>query len=294
MVPTEINALLYVAEAQGFFGENGLEVTLKEDYDSGATAAAAMLSGEADVASAAEFVIVTQGLTNTDLVSFATIARYENTFIIWPSDSGATTIRDLKGKRIGVTLGTISEFYLGRSLNLNGMDIADVILVDTKAADAEKALADGLVDAVVTWEPWATQIGQHLGEEVITTGVQSGQYAYWNLVATNDWMKSHTASAKRLLASLAQAEEYVGQNEDDAKALVGEHMHFTDSQMDTFWPRYQFVLSLDQSLVAAMEDEARWMVANGLAPENATPSWLDYISEDGLLELRPNAARIIR
>ena len=55
MVPTEFNALLYIAEAQNFFAANGLQVTLKEDYDSGASAAAGMLNGEADIALAAEF-----------------------------------------------------------------------------------------------------------------------------------------------------------------------------------------------------------------------------------------------
>ena len=59
-VPTELNALFYVAEARNFFAPNGLEVTLKENYDSGATAAAGMLNGEADIALAAEFPLVRQ------------------------------------------------------------------------------------------------------------------------------------------------------------------------------------------------------------------------------------------
>ena len=47
-VPTEINALLYIAEAQDFFARNGLKVTIKEVYDSGATATTGMLNGEGD------------------------------------------------------------------------------------------------------------------------------------------------------------------------------------------------------------------------------------------------------
>ena len=42
----ETGALVYVAEHQGFFEENGLEVTIK-DYESGKAAADALLAGEA-------------------------------------------------------------------------------------------------------------------------------------------------------------------------------------------------------------------------------------------------------
>ena len=292
-VPTELNALVYVAQDQGYFTRNGLQVTLK-DYDSGATAAAGMLNGEAEVALAAEFPTVRQVFNKKDIVAFGTVAKYENTYILWRGDSGIRTFRDLKGKRIGVTLTTISEFYLGRTLELNGMNIQQVTLVDTRAADAEKALVNGDVDAVVTWEPWVNQIEQHMGAEVVTRATQSAQYAYWNLVSTTDWTDNHANAIGRLLKSLDQAEEYVASHQDKAKAIVKKWMNFEDAYMETIWPRYQFSLSIDQSLITAMEDEARWMIDNGLTSEKQVPDFLDYIHEDELKALKPDAVNIIR
>jgi len=178
MVRTELNALFYVAEANKLFATNSLQVTLKENYESGASAAAAMLHGEADIALAAEFPIVRQVFNKSDIKSFGTITKYENTYIIWHAGRGIETIRDLKGKTIGVTLKTISEFYLGRALELNGMNIKQVTLVDTMAAESEKRLANGEFDAVVTWEPWVNQIKQSMGKKVITKVLQSGQVAH--------------------------------------------------------------------------------------------------------------------
>jgi ABC-type nitrate/sulfonate/bicarbonate transport system substrate-binding protein len=292
-VPTELNALVYVAEDQNLFAHNGLQVTFK-DYDSGATAAAGMLKGEADIALAAEFPIVRQVFNKQDIIGFGTIARYENTFIIWRTDSGVKTIKDLKGKKIGVTLQTISEFYLGRTLDLNGMSIQQVTLVDTKAADSEKAIANGEVDAVVTWEPWVTQVNQHLGNQVITATIQSSQQALWNLASTPGWLKNHPEGLGRLIKSLVQAESYLAGHQDKAKSIVRNRMNFDEAYMDILWQRYQFSLSIDQSLIAAMEDEARWMISNNLTTEKAVPDFRNYIYVDALKSVKPESVNIIR
>ena len=294
LVPTEINALLYVAEAQNFFASNGLQVTLKEDYESGAAAAAAALNGEAEVAVAAEFPIVRQVFDHKNITSFGTIARYENTYIIWHTNNGIQTMNDLKGKNIGVTLQTISEFYLGRTLDLNGVNIRDVNLVDVKAAEAEKALLDGVVDAVVTWEPWVNQIKQSMGMEVTASALQSSQFAYWNLVSASSWSRTHPDTIERLLRSLAQAEDFIASHQDEAKAIVRKRMDFEEAYLELIWGRYQFLLTLDQSFITAMEDEARWMIENNLTAEMKAPDFLDYVYVDGLQAVKPNAVNIIR
>ncbi len=294
MVPTELNALFYVAEAQKLFSANGLQVTLKENYDSGASAAAGMLNGEANIALAAEFPIVRHVLNKKDITSFGTIAKYENTYISWRTDTGIKTIRDLKGKKVGVTLKTISEFYLGRTLDLNGINVKQVTLIDTSAPDSEKAIANGEVDAVATWEPWVAQINQRMGKEVITMPLQGGQYAYWNLVSTSGWIKDHPNMIKRLITSLVQAESYLASHQSEAKAIVRKRMNYDDAFMGVVWPRNRFSLSLDQSLIAAMEDEARWMIKNNLTTEKQVPDFLDYVSVDGLKTVKPGSVDIFR
>jgi NitT/TauT family transport system substrate-binding protein len=292
-VPTELNALIYIAEKMKFFTDNDLDVILK-NYDSGASAAAGMLNGETDIALAAEFPIVRHVLDKEDILNFGTITKYENTYIIWWAGRGINTIMDLKDKRIGVTLTTISEFYLGRMLELNGINIQQVTLVDTKAADAENALINGEVDAVVTWEPWASQIEQHQAERVIMRAAQSDQYAYWNLVSTTGWVGNHADIIEGLLKSLVRAEVFIYDHQDEAKTIVRKRMDFNKAYLETIWPHYQFSVSLGQSLIVAMEDEARWMISNNLTVEKQVPDFTGYIYEDILKEIKPEAVNIIR
>jgi NitT/TauT family transport system substrate-binding protein len=63
--------------------------------------------------------------------------------------------------------------------------------------------------------------------------------------------------------------------------------------MAAIWPQHQFSLTLDQGLVAAMEDEARWMIEHDLAPEENVPNFLDYIYIDGLEVVKPDAVNVI-
>ncbi len=99
---------------------------------------------------------------------------------------------------------------------------------------------------------------------------------------------------RRLMKSLDQAENYIVSHQDEAKAIVRRRMNFDVTYMESLWPRYQFALSLDQSLITAMEDEARWMIKNKLTQEKKVPNFLNYIYVDALKAIKPEAVNIIR
>jgi NitT/TauT family transport system substrate-binding protein len=93
---------------------------------------------------------------------------------------------------------------------------------------------------------------------------------------------------------LFQAESYLASHQSEAKAIVRKRMNFDDAYLEMIWQRYQFSLSLDQSLILAMEDEARWMIKNNLTTEKQVPDFLNSIYIDGLKAVKPEAVNIIR
>jgi NitT/TauT family transport system substrate-binding protein len=64
--------------------------------------------------------------------------------------------------------------------------------------------------------------------------------------------------------------------------------------MAAFWTEHQLSVSLDQALIAAMEDEARWMIRSNLVSENQVPDFLNYTYPDALKAAEPDAVSIIR
>ncbi len=293
--PFEPTALVWIAEDQGYFSENGLSSVFHK-FDTGAQAVDAMLSGESDVAvGIGELPVVSRILEGSKVRVLASMARSENIKIVARKDRGIAEGADLKGKKVGTTRGTAAEFFLGRFLEIHGLSIQDVTLVDLKTpAEWVEAVAEGSVDAVSTAEPYATQAGERLGENAVVWSAHSGQPLYGMAVATAEWLATQPDVAKRFLRALAQAEDYAVQHPAEAQAIVQKALDLDPASMPEVWERSQFSLVLDQALIAAMEDEARWLMANGFAAETTVPDFLDYLWVAGLEDVRPEVVNIIR
>jgi len=290
--PLEQNALLYVAEHRGYFAAHGLEIAIK-DYDSGVTSIQGLLRGEAEIAEAAEFPLVRAIFRKEELLIIGCNDRFENNYLIARQDRGIAAIPDLRGKKIGVTLQTINEFYLARFLQLHGICWNQVEVVDTQPADFLQAVAGGAVDALIGWQPHIYRIQQQLSETLVWPA-QSSQEVYGVLVCRREWVVQHAEVVRRYLRALLEAENYLLGHPDQAKTIVRERLHYDDSYIAAIWPQHRFALSLDQTLIIAMKDEAQWLINNRLTPEAILPDFADYIYTEALQAIKPEAVSILR
>ncbi len=87
------------------------------------------MAGEVDVADTVDFVITGLGLEGIDIKVLASIDTAIIDYIIARRDRGISSLSDLKDKKIGIKRGSSAEYYLGRTLILNGLSLEDVELV---------------------------------------------------------------------------------------------------------------------------------------------------------------------
>jgi NitT/TauT family transport system substrate-binding protein len=292
-VPTSATTLIYIAQDQHFFAANGLSVNIK-DYNTGTATTEALLKGELDIAWVAEFPFVHRAFAKEKISIIAIVGRFNEQYLFGRKDRGINAVADLKAKRIGIPRNTIAEFYLGRFLELNGMNIRDVSLADVPPPKSKEAITSGSIDGVIAWEPYSSQLRVQLADRAVAFPVQSSQPGYGTITCRNDWINRHPEVVKRFLKSLAQAEDYLNRNPAAVKAILQKRLKFDEVFTETIWSENQFSLSLDQSLITAMEDEARWMIKNKLTTEKQVPDFLSYIYEDGLKAIKPEAVKIIR
>lgn len=288
----ESAALIYIAEDRGFFADNGFYVTISDDYVSGADALKGMLNHEVDISLSAEYPIVIEALGGENLSMIGCVDKYEGTYLVARKDKGFKGAADLKGKKVGLLLGTEAEFYFGRYLELHGMSLQDIFLVNCDQSQLAIALADGSVDAFVAEYDLVGPTKDLLGDNMIIWPQQNSQQAFAVMACKNDWMASHPELINRFLMALAQAEEYYIVHPGIARAIVKKKLNRDDGYISAVWPNHQFLLSLDKSLITAMEDESRWMIKNSPTTEKAMPDYRNCIYTQGLAAVKPESVNI--
>jgi NitT/TauT family transport system substrate-binding protein len=287
------STLIHIAENQGFFTANGLAVTIKK-YESGAEAVNGLTRNEVDLSVAPEFVFVQHVLNQEEIRTLASISQIENTHLVARNDRGIQSPADLKGRKVGIRPQGSGRFYFGRFLELNGLNVQDVTVVDITAAEFVNAIVNGDVDAVVVYPPYIDQLRDRLGVRAVVWPIQNNQPGYSLLSGTSDWVGKHPQQINRFLQALSQAEKYYLAHPDQAKAMVQKKLEYDDATMAAQWFGNHFSLSLDQSLILALEDEARWMIEKQMTDETQVPDFLSHIYLDGLKAVKPDAVNIIR
>jgi hypothetical protein len=102
------------------------------------------------------------------------------------------------------------------------------------------------------------------------------------LTAADDWIAQNPGLVL-LLKAIDQADTYILRHALEAESIIGKRINLNNASVAEYWSAHNFSLSLDQSLILAMEDETRWMIANNLTKEFAVPDFLDYIYRDALV-----------
>ncbi len=292
--PFESLTLFWVAENQNFFSQNGLNVN-SHKYNTGSEALGGVLNGQEDiVVGTTEFPLTSNILKGAKISTISSIAKSEFIYLVARADRRITQISDLEGKTIGTTFGTIAHFYLGRFLELNNINIQNVSLVDLKTpTEWVDAIVNGSIDAIATAQPYVETAKNKLGDNAIVWSIQSSQLLYAEAIATDTWISNHPELVTRFLRSLLQAENFAIEHPAQAKAIIKNQLDLTDAYADQVWMQNQFALSLDQSLIVAMQDESRWLMQNNLTSTTTVPSFQNSIYVNGLMSVKPEAVNII-
>lgn len=287
----EQSALLYVAEERGLFVANGLDVTIR-DTVSGVPALDAVESRTVDLGEAAEYPVVARALKGRALRVVASIDRFQNDYVVARKDRGITRPSDLEGRRIGLAKGTITELYLGRFLLRNHVEIDDVRLVDIAPAELGAALASGTVDAVIGWQPYVDGMLVAGGSRVVAWDAQAYQPAYAVLVADAAWLPEHEAGLEAFLRALTQAAEFTAAEPAQAQSIVARRLGYDGGYLRRVWPEHTFDVSLDFSLVAAMEEEARFLGGARTPQGTGAPDMGAYLYTKALRAVSPGAVGV--
>ncbi len=171
-----------IAHKKGWFKETGLNVQLIDTNPDYYGSLDAMVAGKMDVNGYYFFDLINYRLKGADLIA---VINHDTSFgmdaIV--AKKGIETIRDLKGKAIGLTKETYLEYLLSISLARIGLTLSDVTIVDMPEEKTVEEFIKGNVDAIVTWEPFVTEAinkgnGRRLFDTTEIPGIMPGVCAF--------------------------------------------------------------------------------------------------------------------
>ncbi len=139
-----------VAVEKQWFKEEGVDVQFEWfDYVASMDAFAA---GKLDAVTMTNGDALVTGATGAKSVMII-INDYSNGNDMIVGKPGVTSLKDLKGKKIGVEIGFVDHLLLLNGLEKNGMTEKDVELVNVPTNETPQVLASGDVDAIGAWQP---------------------------------------------------------------------------------------------------------------------------------------------
>ena len=141
------HAPIIVADAQGYFAAAGLEVEIVAPADPN-DPPKLVAAGQADVAISYQPQLHIQVDRGLPLTRIGTLVATPLNSLVVLADGPVKAIADLKGRKVGFSVGGFEDALLGAMLGQHGLTLADVELVNVNFA-LSPALLSGQVDAVI-------------------------------------------------------------------------------------------------------------------------------------------------
>lgn len=255
-------APLYVAMAEGFFKEEGLEVELTTTWGGDKTMTT-LLSNGADIAlvgSETSIYVHAQG-SSDPVINFAQLTQTDGTFLVsrekienfeWDQLKGSTFL----GQRKGGMPQMVGEFVLKKHEIDPKTDLRLIQNVDF--ANIPSAFASGTGDYVQLFEPTASIFEKEgTGHIVASFGTESGRVPYTTFMSKESFLKKNEDAVKKFTAAIYKAQQWVQEKSvgEIAKSIAPQFEDTDIELIETVVERYK-----DQGSYATdpILDEEEW------------------------------------
>ena len=183
---------MQMARAEGKFeAATGWDIEWRK-FDAGTDVIAAMAAGDvmlAELGSSPTAIATSQGVEIQLFMLAAVLGTAES--LIAREGSGIETLADLKGKKVGVPLGSTAHYSLMGALKHEGIAESEVEILGMTPDQIVAAWEQGAIDAGYVWEPAQNTILQ-TGKRIIGADTIAG----WGYPTFDAWVVNPPSAAE--------------------------------------------------------------------------------------------------
>lgn len=294
VAPNHNVSLVHLAGAQGGFTKEGLAVTLNPQ-PFGKLALEVLMQGKADLAACSDTPFVMAVLNDKDLVVVGTLSMTSRDARVFARrEVGIRAPKDLLGKRVGVTSGTIGDYHLDTLLLRHRLPQDGITRVELLPTEMAEAMATKQVDAISTFGVNCLRMEERFGDRVSMFMADDLFLEAVLLVGRREWVATHQPEVEQVLRALEKAERFLRAHPGEARQQLAATLHIPLADLERTWTDFDFRLRLDQRLVVLFTEEARWAISKGHVAHRELPDFSSHLNARPLMAVDPRAVELMQ
>lgn len=274
-------APMYIAIEEGYFKEEGIDLTLVTGFGADKTMTA-VLTGEADVGfMGSESTIYTYaGGTQDYVINFAQLTQRAGNFLVAREPIDNFSWDMLKGSNVlGGRAGGMPEMVFEFILKKNGIDPQADLTIDQSVdfGSTAAAFSGGQADFTVEFEPHATSLEEKGdGYVVASLGEDSGYVPYTAFSAKQSYIEANPEVIQSFTNALQKGMDYVNSHtpEEIAKAIKPQFEETDAATITTIVTRYYEQDTWKDNLI--FEEDSFTLLQNILEEAGELPARVPY------------------
>lgn len=289
----QLGAQIGMAKHKGYFKEEGLDIKVAY-FGSGAEMTSAMAAGKLHVGSFGDFpsmIMIASKLPVKVVTGVAEISGTQQVVV----SKRIKTPQDLKGKKVGLLVGSSAESLLNSMLSHYGVSRKSVELVNMRPPEQVAALARGDIDGVAVWQPYALRSKAQAGGHAMVSALQSyipGKegpvdfYAAYSLLMVRDgFLQKNPNTMKAVLRALLKAQKFINGNKDATAKTMEKDMRAPAKDLRVFLDENVYDISINAKLVKTLNKTVGFM--HSIGKIKSKPKVEDHIAASYLKSVDP-------
>lgn len=183
------------------------------------------------------------------------INDYSNGNDMVVAQPGINSIKDLKGKKVGVEIGFVAHLMLLTALEENGLSESDITLVNAPTNETPQVLASGEVDAIVAWQPSSGQaLSMVPGSKAIFTSANKPGIIYDGLSVHPSSLADRKEDWTKVLKVWYKVVDYINdpKTSQDALKIMSARVGLSPEEYEPFLKGTK-ILTLEEAKKAFIE-----------------------------------------
>lgn len=230
----------FVAQDEGFFAKNQLDVTLKP-FPNTSVVIPALVSGGLQIGISTLPNLLLASQAGLDLVAIDGAARLQKTnpriSLVTRNDFTVTKAEDLIGKKVGILgINSVMDMFFRQWLLSHGVQPSKVTIVETPLVRMGDLLKSGQLDAVTPIEPILSRIVENGdGTRSIDFFSEVHPDVVGSVWASNrEWAKTNPAVVAAFRKSLDDGLRFIRENPERTRAIEEKYLHVVGKTEPSF------------------------------------------------------------